>query len=404
MNAETIEVADFDQAVAAGKVEYCKEEVDAAFMEAVKNQSFPGPRDVKIIYSPLHGVGGTAALPALKIAGFEDVELFAPHATPDGDFPNVPDNVSNPENAAVFNTMIERGREIGADIAMATDPDCDRLGCAAPYTAEASGPWATLNGNQIAVLLGDYVFSKRQEAGTLSPDHYMVTTLVTTRMVGRIANSYGIKAYENNLVGFKWIGGVMDEIGPDEFVYGTEESHGYLVGQHARDKDAAVATMLMAELAAECKAVGQTLHSRMDDLYIKHGFYAERLATQRMEGSQGMALMQKLMEKFRNDPPSTLAGLKVVAVRDHQSNTITRAGESPESLEGPTGDLVIMDLEAEGNYVAARPSGTEPKVKFYMFAHLPADQIRSLDAAKINMSARLSEIQSDLEKFAGTIL
>ena len=231
----------------------------------------------------------------------------------------------------------------------------------------------------------------------------MVTTLVTSKLTSRLSETYGIKAYDNNLVGFKWIGGIMDEVGPNKFVYGFEESHGYLTGQHVRDKDAAVATMLLAELAAECKANGQTLHARLEDLYKKAGYHAEQLATQRMEGSEGMALMQKLMSKFRVDPPTELAGIKVVAIRDYKANTITKTGASPEPLDGPTGDLVIIDLEAEGNYVAARPSGTEPKVKFYMFTYVPVSQLSSLDAAKADMAARLAAMQSDLEKFAATV-
>ena len=144
------------------------------------------------------------------------------------------------------------------------------------------------------------------------------------------------------MVGFKWIGGVIDEVGPDRFVFGTEESHGYLVGQYARDKDGAVATMLMAELAADCKAKGQTLHDRMDELYLRHGYHAERLVTQRMAGSEGMALMQKLMCKFRSNPPQQLAGIKVSAIRDYKNNVRNFADGSQEPLDGPTGDLVII--------------------------------------------------------------
>ena len=274
---------------------------------------------------------------------------------------------------------------------------------AAPLTTDTAGEWATMNGNQIGALIGDFVFAKRKAAGTLSPDHYMVTTLVSSRLAGRIAESYGMKVYGNNLVGFKWIGGVMDEVGPDEFVYGTEESHGYLIGQHARDKDAAVASMMLAELAADCKAKGQTIHQRLDELYMQHGYHAEALVTQQMEGSEGMALMQKLMSKFRTDPPTELAGIKVAAVRDYKANTVTAAGGSPEPLEWPTGDLVIMDLAESGNYVAARPSGTEPKVKFYMFTYQPAGEIESLDATKSAMQQRLSAMAADLEKFASTV-
>ena len=177
MNVEAIEVADFDQAVAEGKIELCKEEIDEAFFTELKKQAFPGPRDAKIIYSPLHGVGGYAAVPALQNDGFADLEVFGPHAEPNGDFPNVPDNVSNPENKHVFDAIIERAKETGADVILATDPDCDRVGCAAPLSTDSSGEWKTFTGNQIGALLGDFIFSKRAEANSLSPDHYAVTTL-----------------------------------------------------------------------------------------------------------------------------------------------------------------------------------------------------------------------------------
>ena len=403
MNVENIEVADFDQAVAEGKIHLCKDEVDEAFFAELKKQGCDGPRDVKIIYSPLHGVGGYAAVPAMVNDGFADVEVYGPHATPDGDFPNVPDNVSNPENKAVFDAIIERGKETGADVILATDPDCDRVGCAAPVTTDTSGEWKTFTGNQIAALLCDYVLSKRQQQQALTPEHYIVTTLVTTKLLGRIAESYGCRAFADNQVGFKWIGGTMDEQGPDKFVFGAEESHGYLVGQYARDKDGAVATMLMAELAAECKAKGQSLHERLNGLFEKHGYHAERLVTQKMEGSEGMALMKKLMEKFRSDPPAELAGIPVAQVRDFQSLQILRTGQAPEPFVGPKGDLVIIELAESGNYVAARPSGTEPKVKFYMFTFVPPQQDDNLAQTKQNLENRLDAMQKDLEAFAATV-
>lgn len=403
MNVESIEVADFDKAKADGRIELCKEEIDAAFFAELKKHAFDGPRDVKIIYSPLHGVGGKAAVPALELDGFTDIEVYGPHATPDGDFPNVPGNVANPENHEIFDAIIERGKEAGADVILATDPDCDRVGCAAPLTIDTAGPWETFNGNQLCALLGDFVFSKRAEAGTLSPDHYAVTTLVTTNLVNRVAASYGCKSFANNLVGFKWIVGTIDEQGPDNFVYGTEESHGFLVGQYARDKDGAVATMLMAELAADCKAKGETLHQRLDSVYKKLGFHGERLVTQRMEGSEGMAIMKKLMAKFRSDTPKELGGVPVAAFRDYKSNTVTKVGGSPEPLDGPNGDLIIMDLAEEGNYVAARPSGTEPKVKYYMFTYVPKENLDDLPATKAAMKKRIDAMQQDLEKFAASV-
>lgn len=358
---------------------------------------------MKLIYSPLHGVGATAVMPALAAAGFEDVELFALHAEPNGDFPNVPDHVSNPENTAVFDAIIERAQEVGADLVLATDPDCDRLGCAAPVTTDPAGEWKTFNGNQIGVLIADYVLEQRKKAGTLSPEHYLVKTLVTTDMVKRLGDSYGVKTFGNLLVGFKWIGGQMDEAGPDKFVFGCEESHGYLVGQYARDKDAAVAAMLLSELAAACKANNQSLHQKLESLYWQHGYHAERLVTQKMAGSEGMARMMALMDKFRSNPPTEIGGMSVSSVRDYTNGTIFKSDGTTVPFDGPTGDMVIIDLAEEGNYVAARPSGTEPKVKFYMFSYVPAEQLSSLDQTIDDMNARLNAMAADLATFADTV-
>ena len=403
MQVDEIRRVDFDQALADGQIVFCMEETDAAYRQEVKKQSLPGARDVRIIYSPLHGVGSTAVLPALEDAGFKDVEVFAAHAQPDGDFPNVPQHVANPENTAVFDAIIDRAREIDADLILATDPDCDRLGCAAPVTGDRQGPWATFTGNQIASLLADYVLGRHKNAGTLSPDRYLVKTLVTTEMVRRIGESYGVKTYGDLLVGFKWIGGVMDDVGPDNFVFGAEESHGYLVGQYARDKDGAVAAMLMAELAASVKTDGQTLHDKMDALFWQHGYHAERLLNLKMEGSEGMSRMQALMSRFRTRPPETLAGLSVTKVRDYASRTSFAPGGPPQPLEGPQGDLVMLDLAEPGNYVAVRPSGTEPKVKFYMFTYVAPEMLADLEMSKDEMATRLTSLEDDLKVFADKV-
>ncbi len=400
MSVDTIARVPFDQAVSEGRIDLCKQSIDAAFIENVQAQAFPGTRDLKIIYSPLHGVGATAVCPALAADGFDDVEVFAPHAEPSGDFPNVPDHVSNPENAAVFDSIIQRGQEIGADLIMATDPDCDRLGFASPMTLDASGPWRTFTGNQIAALLTDYVCSQRQSE--LTADHFLVKTLVTTEMVRRIGDSYGIRTVGDLLVGFKYIGGAMDEFGPDRFVLGTEESHGYLVGQYARDKDAAVAAMLLAEAAAQAKSQGQSMHEKLQALYQKHGYHLESLVTQKMTGSEGMAKMKQLMARLRSDPPTTIGSMNVSGIRDYLNNQTLRPDGSTEALTGPTGDLVIVDLEP-GNYVAVRPSGTEPKVKFYTFAHVPADELDDLAATEARIKERLNAFATDLQTFAKSI-
>ncbi len=403
MNVQEIRVANFAEAVKAGQVVMCKEEVDATFIRELVAQRFDGPRDAKILYTPLHGVGASVVLPVLAADGFKEVELYSPHADPSGDFPNVPGHVSNPENPKVFDEPIRRAQEIDADIVIATDPDCDRLGCVAPLTKNVQGNWGFFTGNQIGALLADFILERRQKAGTLSPEHYVVKTLVTTEMIRRITDSYGVKTYGNLQVGFKYIAGVMDEKGPDKFVFGTEESHGYVVGQYARDKDGAVACMLMSELAAATKADGKSLFEKLDSLYWQHGYHAEHLVNVQMEGSEGMANMQKLMAKFRSDPPQTLGGIKLKQVRDYKNLTLTPSGGAAQPLDGPLGDMVILDLAEAGNYVAVRPSGTEPKVKFYMFTYVPAEQLHNLEDTKQEMAERISQLEAAIRAFAAKV-
>jgi phosphomannomutase len=398
MRVGAIERVPFNDALAAGRVIYCQAELDAAYIASVSAQALGGPRDLKVLYSPLHGVGATSVVPVLAAAGFTDVEVFGPHAAPDGDFPNVPGHVANPENPAVLDALIARGREGGFDLALATDPDADRLGCAAPLTP--GGPWHTLSGNQIGALLTEYALDARRRAGTLSPDHYVVKTLVTSDLVRRIADSHGARTRGDLLVGFKWIGGAMDEWGTDRFVLGVEESHGYLAGDYARDKDAAVAALLLTELAAREKAAGRTLHQKLDALFWQHGCHAERTVSKTMPGSEGMARMLDLMRRIRQRPPATLAGMGVSRVRDYERGVTLDPQGASTPLIGPRGDLVILDLAAEGNHAAVRPSGTEPKVKFYLFAHEPAEMLANLDDAKSQLELRLDQMERDLSAFA----
>lgn len=404
MNTAEIKKSDFAAAVEAGKVVFCCEEVDEAFYQNVYNQSFFGPRNIKIIYSPLHGVGESAVMPVLKRDNFQDVEVYAPHREQSGDFPNVPGHVSNPENVEVFDAIISRAYTSGADLILATDPDCDRMGCAAPVKMPLSKdmkqtPWATFNGNQLGVLLADYVCEQRKKNGGLSSDHFLVSTLVTTQMIRRLGESYGVKTYNNIHVGFKWIAQQIDLHGPDKFLFGTEESHGFLIGQYVRDKDGAAACMLMAELAAVCKDQKKTVHEKLDSLYWQHGYHGERVLNVTMPGSAGMARMQSLMSNFRSGPPSSLAGIKVTQVRDYK-NLTTTSGGSATKLDAPPADMVILDLAEEGNYVAVRPSGTEPKVKFYMFTYVPAEQLADLQRTKEEMNDRMKAFETDLKAFA----
>jgi phosphoglucomutase/phosphomannomutase len=400
MSTTTIHRVPFAEALRDGRVAMCQQEVDRAYIAAVAGQSFAGPRALKILYSPLHGVGASAVLPALAAAGFGDVEEFGPHATPDGDFPNVPNHIANPENKAVFDSIIERARQSGADLILASDPDCDRIGLAAPVTTKAGSPWKTMTGNQIGALLVEYVLEQRRRAGRLTSKHYIVKTLVTTELIRRIADAYGATTFGNLQVGFKYIGGTIDEQGPELFVFGAEESHGYLAGTYARDKDAAVAAMLLAELAASVKAAGQTLHEKLDALFWQYGCHAESQVSVMLPGSEGMAQMAGLMKRFRQDPPRALAGFRVTQVRDYLELVEHEPGQPTRPFDGPHGDMVMLDLEPEGTYVAVRPSGTEPKVKFYMFTYEPAEQLANLDDTKAELAERLAKIAGDLQDFA----
>jgi phosphoglucomutase/phosphomannomutase len=387
--------------LASGKIVLCQEEVDPEFVAAVLRQSTPGLREVKIIYSPLHGVGASAVCPVLKGAGFRDLEVFGPHESPDPDFTNVPGHVANPENPAVFDALIARGNEIGADLIMATDPDCDRLGCAARLTPAADSAWKTLTGNQVGSLLTESLLSARKVAGTLDPRLYVAKSLVTTEMIRRIAEDYGVQTAGNLLVGFKYVGGEMDLRGPKEFVFAAEESYGFLAGDHVRDKDAAVASLLLSELAGRLKADGKTLHQRLDELFTRYGCHTEGHINVQMPGAQGLDAMKAVMAAFRTNPPQELGGIKLARVRDYLNDTVTGVGGKQAPLNGPRSDLVFLDFETEGNYVAVRPSGTEPKVKFYMFAYDPPAVEAELPAIKDRQAARIKAMGADLRKFAG---
>ena len=403
LNCQEIRSIPFSEALAAGRVEIITGEIDEKYFEAAYECKLEGPRDIKILYTPLHGVGAAAVVPLLKMDGFDDLEIYGPHAEPSPDFPNVPGHVSNPENTIIFNEPIKYAQSHGFELILATDPDADRLGCAAPVTLDPAGPWRTFTGNQLGVLLTDFVLSRRAAAGTLSPDHYIIKTLVTTEMTRLVAENYGVKCAGDLLVGFKYIAETMDKLGPDKFVFGTEESHGYLVGQYVRDKDGAVACMLMSELAASVRASGKSLYQHLCDLYRKYGYHQETVINLQMEGSEGMAAMQRLMAAFRAKPMKSLAGIPVARQRDYKDLTqrdFLAASSDPQPLAGPVGNLIIMDLAEPGNYVAVRPSGTEPKIKLYVFTRLAPEESVDIEAATAKLAQRITALEADVRAFA----
>jgi len=421
MRCDAVHRQSFDAGVASGRVQFVEQEIDPAFVAAVLQQSTAGPRDVSILYTPLHGVGASAVVPVLDGAGFKQLRLYGPQEMPDGDFPNVPGHVANPENPAVLEGAIADAMTRGDDLVMASDPDCDRLGAAAPLTAAAGSGWQTFTGNQIAALLVDWVLSCRKRLGTLKATDHVITTLVTTGIVRRIADAYRATTVDTLQVGFKWIGQAIDQTGPEHFVFGCEESHGYLAGTHVRDKDASVAALLLAELSAALKSQGKTLHEQLDAIFCTHGCHLERQVAITLPGAAGMDRMREIMATLRSRPPATLGGLPVARVRDYGSLTTSTPIAAAVPFAGSKGDLVMFDLgepaapaisltasdvaagsfPALANCVAARPSGTEPKIKFYLFAAAPPCGQPQLAATKAALTQRLDLLERDLRALAG---
>jgi phosphoglucomutase/phosphomannomutase len=415
MKVDAIAREPFADGVASGRVRFVEEEIDPAFVAAVLRQASPGPRDVSILYTPLHGVGASAVVPVLHGAGFTKLRLYGPQEKPDGDFPNVPGHVANPENPAVLTGPITEARDRGDDLVLASDPDCDRLGAAAPLTAVPGAEWRTLTGNQIAALLVDWVLSSRQSRNSLASSDHVITTLVTTGLVRRIADAFRVTTVDTLQVGFKWIGQAIDETGPEHFAFGCEESHGYLAGTHVRDKDASVAALLLAELTASLKAEGRTLHNKLDELFCAHGCHLERQVAITLPGASGMDRMKDIMAALRAKPPAALGGLDVVRTRDYASLTTAARGGQPVGFAGAKGDLVIFDLAglpdagsgspgrfpALGNAIAVRPSGTEPKIKFYLFAAAAPCSPADLPSVKHALTARLDALEKELRALAG---
>jgi phosphoglucomutase/phosphomannomutase len=293
--------------------------------------------------------------------------------------------VANPENPPVFDSLIAFAEKTGAELILASDPDADRIGAAARVTG--GGPFRTLNGNQIGVLLADYLLACRKRTGRLSPDDFVVTTIVSTDMLRRLAADYGVGCFDDCYTGFKWLGAKIDAAGPRHFVLGFEEAHGYLAGDYIRDKDGAVAALLLAELTAECKRQGRTLHEQLEAIFRRVGRHREKTVALTMPGADGMSRMQLIMARLREEPPSTIGGIAVRGVRDYAKVT-----------DRPKADLLVFDLEG-GNRAAVRPSGTEPKIKFYLFTYEPADRSQNVAEAERILSERLSALEADFLRY-----
>lgn len=365
----TVKTMDKEAAKAAGLYIVIGQDIDDAYIEELKSQVIhwdaikAEQKNLKIVYSPLHGTGNIPARRVLKELGFENVYVVKEQELPDGEFPTV--SYPNPEAKEAFELGLKLAKEVDADLVLATDPDADRLGV---YVKDdKTGEYITLTGNMSGCLLADYEIGQRAASKGLPEGGALISTIVTTNMAAAIAKAYGVKFIEV-LTGFKFIGQQIlgfENSGKGTYLFGFEESYGCLIGTHARDKDAIVATMALCEAAAYYKSQGKTLWDAMIDMYEKYGYYKDDIKSITLKGIEGLAKIQEILETLRNDPPAQIGDYKVLSARDYKKDTIKNmeTGEvSPTGL--PNSNVLYYDLNDDA-WLCVRPSGTEPKVKFY---------------------------------------
>ena len=375
--AEVAKVTSFDQvktmkkedAVAAGLYKVIGKEIDDRYMEELKKQSIHPEvikemaKDIRIVYTPLHGTGNLPVRRVLKELGFEQVYVVKEQELPDGNFPTV--SYPNPESPKAFELALKLAKEVDADIVLATDPDADRLGVYCKDTK--TGEYVTFTGNMSGMLIAEYILRERTKNGTMPENPALVETIVTTDMAKAIAKAYNVALIEV-LTGFKYIGEQIkffEQSGAHNYVFGLEESYGCLAGTYARDKDACVAVMMLCEVAAYYKQQGKTLWDAMVDMYEEYGYYKEGLATMTLKGIDGAKEIQTMMTNFRENPPKELGGFQVLAVRDYKADVRVDLVSGEKSATGlPSSNVLYYELENNA-WCCVRPSGTEPKIKFY---------------------------------------
>jgi len=346
---------------------------------------------LKIVYSPIHGTGITLVPKVLDKWGFRNIHIVETQANPDGNFPTV--IYPNPEEEDAMSIGLQEAIQLDADLLLATDPDADRVGVAVKNLA---GEFQLLNGNQIGSLLVDYVLSSKKEQDNLFPTDYTCKTIVTTNLISDIARSHNVQCYEV-LTGFKYIGELMTNLlNKEKFLVGGEESYGYLVGDLVRDKDAVVSCAFIAEMTAYYKSQGKSLFEALVDLYIKHGFYKEKLISLTKKGQSGAEEIKLMMQKLRTETPRTLGGTAVALLKDYENGITTDlTTNTQEVISLPKSDVLQFVL-TDGSVVSARPSGTEPKIKFYCSAKLPLDAIENYQKISEDLDQKINEMMNDL--------
>ncbi len=376
------------------------EEIDTEYLKTIqKNSINPAvierQKDLKIVYSSIHGTGITLVPKALALLGFENVNVVEAQAEPNGDFPTVV--YPNPEETEAMTLAVNLAKEIDADLVIATDPDADRVGAA---VKNAAGDWVLLNGNQMASLIIYYLLDAWEKAGKLTGKEFVAKTIVTTDIIDKICASKGVNCY-NTLTGFKYIAAVIRELeGQEQFIGGGEESYGYLIGDAVRDKDAVASCAMIAELTAYAKDNGKSLFDFLTEMYQTHNFYYEGLISLTKKGKAGAEEIQQMMANLRANLPASVAGSEPVQVLDYKALTATdlKTGDvTPIAVGlGVEASNVIQLILADGSKVSARPSGTEPKIKFYVSVNAPLASPSAFYETFEQMKAKVSAIQEDL--------
>jgi phosphoglucomutase len=377
-------------------IEEIGEEVDNLYLDkitglSVSHDAIKRQKDLKIVYSPIHGTGITLVPKALERFGFENVILVDGQTKPDGNFPTV--IYPNPEEKEALTLALKKAQEVDADLVLATDPDADRVGIAVKNT---DNEFILLNGNQTGAMLINYLLTAWQENGKLTGKEYIVKTIVTTNLIEAIAKAKNVKFY-NTLTGFKYIGELMTKFeGKQTFIGGGEESYGYLVGELVRDKDAVVSCAFIAEMTAYYKDKGSSLFEALINTYLEYGFYKEKLVSITRKGKTGAEEIKEMMEKFRTTPPVILGGSKVITLKDYEKGVETNLVSGiTTKLDFPVSD-VLQFITADGSIISARPSGTEPKIKFYCSVNGKLASKAAYQATEQQLDLKIDAIIEDM--------
>ena len=372
------------------------EELDQKYRNALKSISLDNgfvkeQKNLKIAFSSIHGTGITQVPPTLSLWGFENVHIVEEQAEANGNFPTVV--YPNPEEQEAMTLLLNQAKEIDADLGMACDPDADRVGL---VVKNHKGEFVLLNGNQIGALLCNYILTRKKEDNALQPGDYMVRTIVTTDLIDQIGKSMNVPVF-HTLTGFKYIGQMITEkAGNERFLVGGEESYGFMVGELCRDKDAISACAFLAEMTAYYKSNGKSLFEALTDIYAEHGFYKEKLKSLTKKGKKGAEEITQLMDQLRQSPSSTLGGEQIETIIDYQKGEATQIATNATSKVNMEKSNVLQFITKGGSTVSVRPSGTEPKIKFYCSAKAPFGDMNGFDALNDRMDEAIDKMINDL--------